>query len=89
MVLRQIVDLAFDAPKIAPQPEEANDQKERGTVLCQQQGHGPGCLLCTGSHHYTGSRLFFNYMEKKYILKLPVICEKSRANRVTASRIRG
>ena len=40
MILRQVVDLAFQAPKIAPQPKEANDQKKRSTVLRQQQGHG-------------------------------------------------
>ena len=61
MILCQVVDFAFDAQKIAPQPKEADDQKERSTVLCQQQGHGRGCLLCTGPGHYMGSRPYFNY----------------------------
>ncbi len=93
VILRQIVDLAFDAPKIAPQPKEANDQKERSTVLCQQQGHGRGRLLCTSLGHYMGSELYFNYrlyfhyMRVERIVSLTVSCKNSQANRVTAPRI--
>ena len=69
MILRQVVDLAFEAPKIASQPKEADDQKKRSTVLCQQQGHGRGYLRCTGPGHYIAGRLYFYHKASERVAR--------------------
>ena len=97
MILRQIVDLAFDASKIAPQPKEANDQKERSTVLRQQQGMGEDVSYAPvlaiiweayGKQAVFQSQDVFPPYGAVRIVSLAESCEKSRANRVAASRIR-